>query len=176
MIAPCIKYWVIPNAGIVAIVGATAVEVAAIDAGPIDAVAVVCTRVIGMAATGYIGALHVSAVPAGVYDARSVVHTHNRAPAMHATVNLHAVAVDRANRSVATDVRRSPAAQRNVSASGGRMGAGATSVASVCAASIPRSRVTTIASRCTPPAAARSVASVSGRCSTPVGVCCATPV
>jgi len=60
-------------------------------------------------------------VRAGVHHARSVVHTHHRAPAMQAIVNVHAVTVDRSNLSVGTDARGTTTPQRNIPDSRRRM-------------------------------------------------------
>src|SRR5208282_2094764 len=123
MVAPAIESWVIPETGMVAEVHMTVPVVAAIDAAIVMAVVEVRTRIIGMAAEIAVGTLHVSAMPARVHYARSVVHTHHRAPTVQSIANLHAVAVDRSNLSVGADARGTTTAQRNVSGSCRRMSA-----------------------------------------------------
>src|SRR5580693_7246549 len=114
MVAPAIESGVIPETGMEAVVHVTVPVVAAIDASVVVAVAEVGTRIIGMATKIAVGTLHVSAMRAEVHDARSVVHTHNRATAVQTIANVHAAAVDRSNLSVGTDARGTTTPQRNV--------------------------------------------------------------
>jgi hypothetical protein len=83
-----------------------------------------------------IGPLHVSAMASCVDDARSVVRADNRAAAVGSMLDVHAVAVDGANRSIFTNCGGSATFQRDVLAARrlmmGGIGAGRTMIAGVC--------------------------------------------
>ncbi len=114
MVAPAIESGVIPEPRMVAVVHVAVPVVSAIDAGVVVAAGEVGTRIISMAAKIAVGALHVSGIPARVHDARSVVHTHHRAPAVQTIANVHAAAVDRSNLSIGADAGRTTASQSDV--------------------------------------------------------------
>src|SRR5580658_7963750 len=106
MVAPAIEPRVIPETGMVAVVHVPVPVVAAINAGVVVAAAEVSTRIVGVAAKIAVGTLHVSAIPTDVHYARSVVHTHHRAPPVQTIANVHAAAVDRSDLSIGSDARR----------------------------------------------------------------------
>src|ERR1017187_10378817 len=108
LIRPTVEARVVPEAGMPTVIGMAAVVVSAIDPGPIGAVVIVRTRIIGTAAARHVGMLHVAA-SAAVHDRRIVVYAHNRAIAMQTIVNLHSVAVDRADLPIRSNIRRSAA-------------------------------------------------------------------
>jgi len=56
-------------------------------------------------------------MPSSVHDARSVVFTHDRPPAVDAMLNVHAIAIDRAHRSILAESRAPASLQGNVPAS-----------------------------------------------------------
>src|SRR5208282_870706 len=116
VIGPPVKAGIVEGSRIVAVVVIAAVVVAAIHAGPVVAVVIVRARIIGVAAAVNVAALHVSAVPSRVHDARSVVFTHNRAPAVDPMLNVHAAAINRTNLAIGTDACLSSTLQRNVPA------------------------------------------------------------
>src|SRR5208282_4854280 len=121
MVAPAIESGVIPETGMVAVVHVAVPVVAAIDAGVVVAAAEVGTGIVSVTAKIAVGTLHISAMPADVHDARSVVHTDHRAPAVQTIANVHAAAVDRSNLSIGADARRTTTSQRNVPGSCWRM-------------------------------------------------------
>ena len=96
----------VPVAGIVAIVATATVVVAAIDPNPIDAMVIVCARIIGTSATCDVGPLHVAAISAPGYNPHSVAFGHDGAPTPEIVLNPHSVPVDDADLSARSKVCR----------------------------------------------------------------------
>ena len=67
-----------------------------------------------MTAARHVGALHITAMPSRIHHAGAVVLTHHPAPTMDPMLDVHAVAVDGAHRSVSADARRSSTLQADV--------------------------------------------------------------
>src|ERR1700678_4371833 len=115
MPAPSIKSGMVPDPRVIAVIRVSAPAVAAIKADMVASARIEGSRVVGTSAARHIRALHIAAVSPR-HDARSIALTHNRAPAANPVVNLHTVPVDRTDRPIRTDARRSTALQRNIPA------------------------------------------------------------
>ena len=121
MVTPAIESGVIKETGMETVVHVTVPVVAAVDAGVVVAVAEVSARIVGMAAAIKVGTLHVSAMRAGVYYARSIVHADYGAAAVQTIADVHAITIDRSNLSIGADARGTTTVQRDVPGSCGRV-------------------------------------------------------
>src|SRR5580704_5304715 len=106
--APGIKSRMEPETRVPAIVSVSAPKVRAVHAHADHATNYISSRDECSTTPHHIGPLHI-ATPSGGNDAGAIVFTHNRPSASNPVRNTHAVAVDRADRSVGTNTRTPPA-------------------------------------------------------------------